>query len=303
MDVKLKNSNIVVQLGGRLNLVKENSKSIFSGPRVKDAGQLNKNRGFSALLKTNSKLFSPKPVKREEVYLFANQLAVLLDSGVPILSSLSILSEQTEDAQFRKGIEQIQEDINTGKTLAKSFSKFPRIFPQLFISMVRAAEVGGQLPQILKLVSHYLQEQDKLDKKLKAAIVYPKFVFIFFMVLLVGILFFLVPNFEETFNTLGSELPAPTQLLLDFSRFVLHNLVYEILGIVAFSICYKRFKRTDAGVLFLDKLKLRIPVLGDLTLKASLSKFFRTLKILLQSGVPLIDSPDQCTNPGFYFQT
>ncbi len=272
-----------------MNLSKKNSKSIFSRPKAKD-GQLNKASGLSALLKRNSKLISGKPVKREEVYVFANQLAVLLDAGVSMLSALSILYQQTQDARFRKVIAHLQEEINAGATVTKAFSSLPNIFPQLFVSLIRAAEVGGQLPQILRLVSHYLQEQDKVDKKLKSAIVYPKFVFGFFMVVLMGILFGLVPKFEETFKSFGSELPAPTQLLLDFSRFAFDNLVFGILGIVASFISYKRFKKTDAGRLFFDKIKLRIPVVGDLTQKAALSKFCRTLKILMQSGVPLVES-------------
>jgi len=286
-----KNSNIIVQSGSRLNLSKKNSKSIFSRPKAKD-GQLNKASGLSALLKRSSKLISGKPVKREEVYVFANQLAVLLDAGVSMLAALSILYQQTQDARFRKVIAHLQVEINAGATVTKAFSSLPDIFPHLFVSLIRAAEVGGQLPQILRLVSHYLQEQDKVDKKLKSAIVYPKFVFGFFMVVLIGILFGLVPKFEETFKSFGSELPAPTQLLLDFSRFVSDNLVFGILGIVAFIISYKRFKKTDAGRLFFDKLKLKIPVVGDLTQKAALSKFCRTLKILMQSGVPLVESLD-----------
>jgi len=286
-----KNFNIIVQPGRRLNLSKKNSKSIFSRPKGKD-GQINKASGLGAPPKTNSKFFSPRPVKREEIYVFSNQLAVLLESGVPMIAALSILSQQTEDARFRKVIEQLQEDINAGATVTKALSNFPDIFPHLFISLVRAAEVGGQLPQILKLISHYLQEQDKLDKKLKSAIIYPKFVFGFFLVVLMGILFGLVPKFEETFKSFGSELPAPTQLLLDFSRLIIDNLVFEILGIVALFISYKRFKQTAAGILFFDKMKLKIPVLGDLTMKASLSKFCRTLKILMQSGVPMVESLD-----------
>ena len=286
-----KNSNIIVQPGSRLNLSKKNSKSIFSRPKAKD-GQLNKASGLSALLKRSSKLISGKPVKREEVYVFANQLAVLLDAGVSMLAALSILYQQTQDPRFREVIAHLQQEINAGGTVTKAFSSLPNIFPHLFVSLIRAAEVGGQLPQILRLVSHYLQEQDKVDKKLKSAIVYPKFVFGFFMLVLIGILFGLVPKFEETFKSFGSELPAPTQLLLDFSRFVSDNLVFGILGIVAFIISYKRFKKTDAGRLFFDKMKLRIPVVGDLTQKASLSKFCRTLKILIQSGVPLVESLD-----------
>jgi len=284
-----KNSNFNVQPGRRLNLSKENSKSIFSRPKGTD-GQLNKASGLSAFVKTNSKFISTKPVRREEVYVFANQLAVLLDAGLSMLAALSILYQQTEDARFRKVIAHIQEDINAGATVTKAFSSLPDVFPQLFVSMIRAAQVGGQLPQILRLVSHYLQEQDEVDKKLKSAIVYPKFVFIFFMLVLMGILFGLVPKFEETFKSFGSELPAPTQLLLDFSRFAFDNLVFGIVGIVASFISYKRFKKTDAGRLFFAKVKLRIPVVGDLTQKSSLSKFCRTLKILMQSGVPLVES-------------
>ncbi len=272
-----------------MNLSKENSKSIFSRPQGTD-GQLNKGSGLSAVLKTKSRLISTKPIKLEEVYVFANQLAVLLEAGLSMLAALSILYQQTEDARFRKVIAQLQEDINAGASVTKAFSAVPNTFPHLFVSMIRAAEVGGQLPQILRLISQYLQDQDEVDKKLKSAIVYPKFVFGFFMLVLIGILFGLVPKFEETFSTFGSELPAPTQLLLDFSRFAFDNLVFGILGIVASFISYKRFKKTDAGRLFFDKMKLRIPVVGDLTQKAALSKFCRTLKILMQSGVPLVES-------------
>lgn len=285
-----KNSNIIVQSGSRLNLSKKNSKSIFSRPKAKE-GQPKEASGLGALL-ANNKFISSKPVKREEIYVFANQLAVLLDAGISMLSALSILYQQTEDARFRKVIAHLQVEINAGATVTKAFSSLPDIFPHLFVSLIRAAEVGGQLPQILRLVSHYLQQQDKVDKKLKSAIVYPKFVLGFFMVVLMGILFGLVPKFEETFESFGSELPVPTQLLLDFSRFVVDNLVFGIVGFVVFFISYIRFKKTDAGRLFFDKMKLKIPVVGDLTQKAALSKFCRTLKILMQSGVPLVESLD-----------
>lgn len=287
MDVKLKNSNIIVHTGKKLKLEAGDSKPLL--PRLKaktsSARSATSNPAFFSLR-------SQRKVKREEIFTFANQLAVLLESGIPMLSSLEVLYQQTQDLQFGSIIKQIREDINAGTNLTQALSKFPKVFPKLFISMVRAAELGGQLPQILKLVSHYLQEQDKLDKKIKSAIVYPRFVFIFFIILLAGIIFGLVPKFEETFENFGSKLPIPTQMLLDFSRFALDNIFIEIFAIAALFILYVRFKRTEKGEFFIDKLKLQAPVFGDLILKSSLSKFCRTLKILMQSGITLVESLD-----------
>jgi len=231
-----------------------------------------------------------KKVKLEGIYTFANQLSVLLESGVPLLSALSILEEQSGNAFFKTVIFEVKENIRKGGTLHQSFAHYPNIFPGLMVSMVKAAEIGGNLPDILRQTAGYLEEQDKLNKKLKAAIVYPKFVFYFFIVLLAGIIFFLIPNFKETFADFGMQLPAPTQMLVNGSQFLMDHFIVESLLILAGFITLKKLKQTEQGLYIIDKIKLTFPIVGNIVHKSTLSKFCRTLKILVRSGVSLVDS-------------
>jgi type IV pilus assembly protein PilC len=231
-----------------------------------------------------------KKVKTEELYTFADQLSTLLSSGVPLLTALQILREQTQDAHFKKTIEGITESINAGSTLTQAINRYPRIFPTLFISMVRAAEKGGQMAEIFAQLSHYLEEQHKIMKKVKAATAYPKFIFIFFLIVLSGILFGLVPKFKSIFEGFGASLPLPTQILLTASHLAREYLPFEALIIVVLIVSYKQFKKTPKGELVLDQVKMKLPVVGDLVRKSAISKFCRTLAMLIRSGVSLVDA-------------
>ncbi|MFQ5825693.1 MAG: type II secretion system F family protein, partial [bacterium] len=164
------------------------------------------------------------------------------------------------------------------------------IFSNLFVAMVRAAEKGGNMAQVLKQLSIYLQEQYKLEKTIKAAIMYPRFVLFFFLFVLLAIIFGLVPKFKSIFESFNAQLPLPTQILLNMSDFAKSHLIMETLLIIFVIFLFKHYKKTKAGRYLWDKLKLKIPMMGDLILKSSLSKFCRTLSVLMQSGASLAES-------------
>ena len=233
-----------------------------------------------------------KKIKAEEIYSFANQLSMLLEAGVPLINSLAILSQQTENASFKRVIERVTDDINKGSNFTQAFAQHPKTFPTLFVAMMRAAEKGGEMVAVLKQLSVYMEQQHKLNEKIKAATVYPKFVFFFFTFVLMGIVFGLVPKFQDIFADFGAELPMPTQILMDISEFAKDNLLFEALAIGALVILFKKFKKTRQGELVLDKIKLMLPVVGDLVSKTALSRFSRTLSILIRSGVSLVDALD-----------
>lgn len=293
MALKIKNTNIIIASGKRPGTVRKDT--IISFPLKQDKHRKNKiakdkKLSFRASINSKRKINIKKKVKLEELYIFAGQLSTLLDAGVPLILCLNILTQQTEDKHFKFIIERIIEDITAGTTLTLALSKYPNIFSPLYISMIRAGEKSGKMVQILKQLSVYLQEQDKLAKKLKAAIVYPRFVFFFFLFVLLAIIFGLVPKFKSIFESFNAQLPWPTQILLNISQFAKDHLIVEILIIVSLVFLLKHYKKTKAGRYYWDRLKLKIPMMGDLVLKSALSKFCRTLSILIQSGVSMVES-------------
>ncbi|MCG8608684.1 type II secretion system F family protein [bacterium] len=288
MTAQIDNINLILQ-GGSTSASKR--KASDASPlqfalKKRATSDVSRNLSLQALLNYGKK------VKTEELYTFANQLSTLLSAGVPLLTALQILSEQTENKLFKKTIEDIEDSINAGSTLTQAIGRHPRIFPKLFVSMVRAAEKSGQMAEILGQLSNYLKQQHKIRKKVKAATAYPKFIFFFFLIVLAGIIFGLVPRFKSVFESFGATLPLPTQILLTASHLAREYLLYEVLIIVALIVLYKRFKKTPKGELVLEMGKMKLPIVGDLVKKSAISKFCRTLAMLIRSGVSLVDALD-----------
>lgn len=270
--------------------------SLLPQTQKKRREKTKKQKQFFSFKSVEKKAKSKTKIKLEEIYVFANQFSTLLDAGVPLITSLSILVQQTENEDFKIIIEKNVQDINEGATLSQSISKYPNVFSNLFVSMVRAAEKGGNMAQVLKQLSHYLREQYELERRIKAAIVYPKFVFFFFVFVLLAIVFGLVPKFKSIFESFNAQLPLPTQILLNISEFAKSHLISEIVIIIFVVFLFKHYKKTKSGRYFMDKMILKIPLVGDLIVKSSLSKFCRTLSVLMQSGASLADSLDIAGN-------
>ncbi len=227
-------------------------------------------------------------LKLESLTVFTQQLASMLEAGLPLVSSLEALQDQTEDPVFRIIIREVRADVSQGNAFSAACSKFPNAFNNLFVSMVEAGEASGGLAEILGKVAVYFESTNKLIKKVKSAMTYPVAVIGLAVILVNVLLIFVIPVFADMFSDFGAELPAPTQFLIDLSDWLKGNILYVIgAGFLAFH-AWARFTKTPKGRRVRDNLLFRAPVFGNLLKKITLSRFCRTYATLLRSGVPIL---------------
>ncbi|MCB1120696.1 MAG: type II secretion system F family protein, partial [Verrucomicrobiae bacterium] len=231
-------------------------------------------------------------VKLADLTVFTQQLGSMLDAGLPLVSSLDALQEQTDDQVFRVIIREVKNDIASGTSFSDAVKKFPRGFNNLFTSMVEAGEASGQLSEILGKVSQYFEDSVKLTKKVKSALMYPIAVILLAIALVNVLLIFVIPTFKEMFNDMGAELPMPTQMLIDLSDWLKSNILFVIIGAVVFWKLLSKFFATPRGRLIKDRIIFRLPIIGSLSQKIAVSRFCRTFAILLRSGVPILKTLD-----------
>ena len=235
----------------------------------------------------------PKRVKLRDLAVFSRQFATMINSGLSLLRTLNILAEQTENPKLAETIGHLRDDVERGSSLSASMGKHPKVFSDLFVAMVRAGETGGQLDTVLARVADNYEADYRLRQKVKAAMTYPVVVAAIAMILVTVMLLFIVPTFAKMFEGLGGELPLPTKILLTISQAAKFLVPLFIVGGIVGYIAYKRARRANADVrLRADQLKLKIPIFGDLFQKVALSRFARTLALLLRAGVPVLQALD-----------
>ncbi|WP_438481074.1 type II secretion system F family protein [Oleiharenicola lentus] len=223
-----------------------------------------------------------------ELSVFTSQLASLLTAGLPLVSCLEALQDQTEDQVFRIVIRDVRNDISTGTSFSGAVKKFPRAFPNLFISMVEAGEASGGLAEILGKVAGYFESTVKLTKKVKSAMTYPAAVIGLAVVLVNVLLIFVIPVFAAMFADFGAKLPAPTQMLIDLSNF-LQSWWWAIgIGLYGAYVVLNKYIATPNGRRQKDQFLVRAPIFGNLVHKIALSRFCRTYATLMRSGVPIL---------------
>lgn len=235
----------------------------------------------------------PQKVKLKDLAVFSRQFATMINSGLSLLRTLNILAEQTENPLLAKTIGLLREDVERGSSLSAAMSKFPKIFSTLFVAMVRAGETGGQLDSVLMRVADNYEADHRLRQKVKSAMTYPVVVAGIAGLLLIAMLIFIVPTFAKMFEGLGGELPLPTKILLALSQQSKILIPVFLFLAIAGTLVYKRLRRTSADArLRFDKMKLKIPVFGELFQKVAVSRFTRTLALLLRAGVPVLQALD-----------
>jgi type IV pilus assembly protein PilC len=228
-------------------------------------------------------------IKTREVVIFTRQFATMINSGLPLVQSLTILAEQTENKVFAKIITQVLNDIQAGQTLADSMKKHPKVFTELYTNMVAAGEAGGILDVILMRLAVFLEKNDALVRKIKGAMTYPA-VMLFVVIIATTILLWkVVPVFATIFTSSGLELPAPTRVVLAISEFLQSYIFYMVLATVGVVYAIRRYYQTENGQLTIDRMLLRMPVLGGLLRKSAVSRFTRTLGTLISSGVSILE--------------
>ena len=239
----------------------------------------------------NIAFLQPK-VKLKNIILFARQFSTMIDAGLPIIQCLDILYSPQENPTFKKMLKKIKETVESGSTLADALKKYPKQFDDLFVNMIAAGEAGGILDIILQRLSAYLEKAAKLKAKVKGAMVYPLITVAVAVIVVCVIMIFVIPVFESMFADMGGSLPAPTVFVVNMSNFTRANIGWMILGVVLFTIAYKKAYATDKGRAMLDDLFLKLPVFGILFRKVAVAKFTRTMGTMLSSEVAILDSLD-----------
>lgn len=242
--------------------------------------------------KTELHIF-PQKVDLRDLAIFARQFATMINSGLSLLRTLNILADQTENPLLAKTIGTLRDDVERGSSLSASMSKHPKVFSNLFVAMVRAGETGGQLDTVLTRVADGYEADYKLRQKVKSAMTYPVVVACIAVLLVTVMLLFVVPTFAGMFEGLGGTLPLPTKVLLMISgQAKILIPIFTVSSIVGF-ILYKKFRLENADFrLKTDKMKLKIPIFGELFKKVAVSRFSRTLALLLRAGVPVLQALD-----------
>ena len=231
-------------------------------------------------------------VKLKHVMTFTRQLATLIDAGLPILRSLHILQEQVESAIFKEKIRQISKDIESGGTLSEALAKHPKVFDGLYVNMVRAGEMGGVLEAVLNKIAEFLEKRQAIIGKVRSAMMYPLVVMSLAIAIVSFILLVIIPKFKDIFDQLGAELPFLTQVLIDLSYLLAHQTIWVIIALVVVWQVFKKINSTKEGKYFFDRLKLKLPVFGDLFRKTAIVRFASTLSTLITSGVPILQALD-----------
>jgi type IV pilus assembly protein PilC len=239
----------------------------------------------------NVRFLQPK-VKERDVILFARQFSTMIDAGLPIIQCLDILYSQQNNSTFKKMLKQVKESVEGGATLAEALKKFPKQFDNLFVNMIAAGETGGILDAILRRLAAYMEKAARLKSKVKGAMTYPLVTLAIAVIVLAVILIFVIPVFEEMFADFGSELPAPTQLVVAMSDLVKSKILYLIGALVLFVIAFKKYYATEKGRAAVDAMLLKLPVFGLLLRKVAVAKFTRTMGTMLGSGVAILEALD-----------
>jgi type IV pilus assembly protein PilC len=231
-------------------------------------------------------------VKLKDLAIMSRQFAVMINSSLSLLRSLTILAEQTENKELARVLTLVRNDVETGQALSSSLALHPDAFPPLMVNMIRAGEIGGFLDAVLLQLAENYEAEVKLRGKVKSAMTYPVVVFVIAIVAVVGMLLFIVPVFAHMFDDLGGTLPAPTRVLVFLSKWMKIFAPIGAVALVVFLSIWPKFKHKPAVRNVLDPLKLKAPVFGKLAQKIALSRFSRNLGTMMRSGVPILQALD-----------
>ena len=231
-----------------------------------------------------------KRIIRNELTPFSRQLASMLRSGMSLVVSLSTIEEQVAHPGFKFVVTSIRETVEGGGSFSDGLARFPKIFDDLYISIVRSGERSGQFGEAMARLSKLLESSAKLRRKVKSALAYPVVVLVLALGIATAMIIFVIPIFGSMYADFGQALPLPTQMLLDFSDFLRRYWWAVILLFAGVRYAFKRWVRTEKGALLYDRFKLRMPVFGPLNQRVALARFAGIFSQMIHSGVPILDA-------------
>ncbi|MEM9152560.1 MAG: type II secretion system F family protein [Cyanobacteria bacterium P01_F01_bin.3] len=255
-----------------------------SGVYIRDISEVKGGLDFGSLE------MSMASIKTRDKAVFSRQFAALINAGVSMVRSLTIMSEQTDNPKLKKYLTTVKAEVEQGKNLSDAIRSYPDAFDGLYCAMVQAGEVGGVLDEVLNRLAKLLEDVDKLQRQIKSAMTYPVTVLILAVAVFLGMVIFILPTFEGIYEELGGELPAFTQFFLTISDILRTPVIMVgvIIAVVSLSFALTQYYRTPAGRETIDALSLKTPLFGDLIKKSAVARFCRTFGALSRSGVPIL---------------
>lgn len=235
-------------------------------------------------------IYITRPVKRRELINFTLHLSTSIGAGIPILQSFEDMEQQTTNKSMRKAVQVIMEDLRGGSSLSDALSRHPHIFSDVYVSMVKAGEASGSLDKVLQRLISFLEWQDSLASEIKRAAIYPTTVLVAILILMSVLLGFVFPRILPVIQRLNAPLPFITRAVMTAADIVRYGWYWILLGIASFFVLVRILKASEGGLLILDAIKLRLPVIGELIEKICLSRFSHHLGILLRTGVDITQS-------------
>ena len=228
-------------------------------------------------------------IKMRDIVIFTRQFSTMINAGLPLVQALDILAKQSENPALKDVTNAVVFDVESGHTVADALGKHPKAFSELYVNMVAAGEAGGILDTILMRLATFMEKNDALVRKVKGAMIYPAVISSVAAIAICVLLIFVIPVFEKMFASVGLPLPLPTRVVIQMSKFLTGY--WWLVGAIGFGLVtfLKRYYATSSGKLAIDKLMLKMPVLGDVLRKSAVSRFTRTLGTLIGSGVSILD--------------
>ncbi len=229
-------------------------------------------------------------VGMEDLTVTTRQLSTLIGASIPLVDALSALYEQTDSPAMKKTIAQVRDSVNEGLSFGDALAQHKRVFPELYVNMVRSGEASGALDVVLLRLAEFMEGQHRLRAKIGAAMVYPAVLLMISLVVLMYLLTAVVPKVVGMFESMKQTLPLPTRILISISTFLSWTWWIIIIGIILAAFFIVKWRKTEKGAFKFDRFRLRFPVYGTIYKKVSVARFARTLGTLLSSGVPIIES-------------
>lgn len=232
----------------------------------------------------------PKKISSQELAVFTRQLSVMFSAGLPLIQALEILGSQQQNKLFKEIILSVKSNVEAGSSLANAFRKHPNVFDNLYCNMIASGEASGNLDQILQRLALYIEKATKIKGQVKSAMAYPSVIITVAIIIVIIIMWKVVPTFANLFQEMGVALPLPTQITIAVSRFVASYFYWIIGSLIGLGVLLRSYYQTYQGRRVIDRILLKIPVIGDLIRKTAVARFTRTFATLLTSGVPMLDS-------------
>lgn len=231
-----------------------------------------------------------KAVSVRELSVFCRQFESVLNAGVTVIEALNMLAEQTENKQFRAALEDVRDSVQKGETLSHAMGQHPKIFPDLMVRMIEAGETSGGLDKAFNRVGSQFEKEAHLKGLIIKSAIYPIILVVVIIVIVAIMMIKIVPTFTESFDEVGGQLPGITRAVMGVSDFFVHSWYFMVLGVAAFVVFIKALQKTENGALFLGRLGLHLPLVGQLNIKTASARMTRTLSTLMGSGIQLVDA-------------